>query len=167
MHPIHFAFTPTYNDYVTTSRAYVLRQPVTLLLVLGAGLLSVGFSAFAAANFNSLISLLPVIAVPLILVALYVIVTPLLIASRAQGNKQLLAAMSCEASPAGIRVRSQFVDTTLDWRLFRDVIETRRYFLLVFHDGKKMFQMAPKRAFASEQDVDAFREMAALAKSKT
>lgn len=167
MHPVHFAFTPTYSDYVTTSRAFVLRQPLTLLLVLGAGLLSVSFSAFAATSFNSLISLLPVIAVPLILVALHVIVTPLLIASRARGNRQLLAALSCEAGSAGIHVRSQFVDTTLDWRLFRDVIETKRYFLLVFHDGRKMFQMAPKRAFASERDVDEFRKMSGYAIRET
>jgi hypothetical protein len=160
MRPIHFAFTPTYNDYVTASRVYVLRQPLMVLLVLGAGLWSVSFLVLAATNLDSLFLLLPVIIAPPILVALHAIVTPLLIASRAQNNKQLLAALVCEASPAGIRVRSQFVDTMLDWRLFSDVIETRRYFLLVFRDSKKMFQMAPKRAFASAQDVDRFRGMA-------
>ncbi len=158
MSPITFTFTPAYQDYVTTTRAYLLRQPAMWGGALLAGLAVVLCIYVFGAGGSAGILLIGL--VPPILIALYLIVTPILVASRAQKSPDLVAALSCEATLAGIHVQGQNVNTLLDWRLFSNAIETKRYFVLVFRDSRKMFQMVPKRAFVDDADAKRFGEMA-------
>lgn len=158
MPPIPFAFTPTYADYVTTTRAYLLRQPLLLLVVLIVGVVGAVPWVYVLST-GTMAALIPIVLTPLIVVVLFLLLTPMLIATRAQRNPALFESLTCEAITVGIQVKGRTIDTTLDWRLFNRVIETQNYFLLVFHDSKKLFQMVPKRAFAGDVDVVRFGEL--------
>jgi hypothetical protein len=97
--------------------------------------------------------------VPFGLVALFLIAAPIVIASQAAKNKTLMSEMRWAASDAGLQVAGANTDTLLNWSLFNQVIETKNYFLLIFRQRRKLFQMIPKRAFASPQDEERFRAM--------
>ena len=163
MDAIRFTFTPAQRDYLITARAFLLRRPLFLLIVfvlgLASSLLWLLFS-LSASSADVIAFVLPAIIVPFGLVALFLIVTPMVMASLAANNAALTSELRWEASEAGLHVAGAKADTVLNWKLFKEVIETKNYFLLVFHDRRQLFQLIPKRAFASLQEVDAFREMA-------
>jgi hypothetical protein len=163
MDAIRFTFTPAQREYITATRAFLIRQPLYLLIVFGLGLISsliwLLFS-LDENNAGAFVLALPAIIAPFGLIALFLILTPIVIASAAVNRQALASEMRWEASTAGLHVAGANTDTLLNWGLFKDVIETKRFFLLVFHDRRKLFQMIPKRAFASPEDVAGFREMA-------
>lgn len=162
MDAIRFSFTPAQRDYLITARAFLLRRPLLLLIVFVLGLVSsllwLLFS-LSANSADAIAFVLPAVIVPFGLVALFLIVAPIIMASLVANNTALMSELRCEASAAGLHVASANADTTLNWELFGEVIETKNYFLLVFHDRRKLFQMIPKRAFASANDENHFRQL--------
>jgi hypothetical protein len=163
MDAIRFTFTPAQRDYITATRAFLLRQPLYLLIVFVLGLVS-GLTwllfSLSANREDAFVFVLPAIIMPFGLVALFLIVTPIVMASQAMKNKVLTSELRWEASAAGLQVAGAGTDTLLNWGLFNLVIETKRYFLLVFRERRKLFQMIPKRAFASTEDEARFRGLA-------
>lgn len=163
MDTIRFNFTPTQRDYVTAARAFLLRQPLYLLIVFGLGMVSsviwLLFSLSAGSS-DAMVFVLSAVSAPFALVALFLIITPIVIASAAAKSQALASEMRWDASGAGLQVAGTNTDTLLNWGLFKDVIETRSYFLLIFRDRRKLFQMIPKRAFASTEDESRFRALA-------
>lgn len=163
MNAIHFSFTPTQHEYIIATRAFLLRQPLYLLIVFVLGLVSSLLWLLFALGANSAEAMvigLPAFIVPFGLVVLFLIVTPIVIASGATKSEALASELRWEASDAGLQVAGTNTDTLLNWGLFKGVIETRRFFLLVFHQRRKLFQMIPKRAFASTEDEARFRALA-------
>lgn len=157
------AFTPAHADYVTATRAYLARQPLTLLLVAGAGLLSAAmwlFFALGSGQGVTLAALVPAVVIPPALLALYLVVTPLVIASRARSRAALFAPTVWDADARRLHVRAGKVEAEVDWRAFERLIETKRYFILALRDRRRMFLFAPRRAFASAADEAAFRDLA-------
>jgi hypothetical protein len=163
MDAIRFTFTPTHRDYVTAARAYLSRQQLYLLIVFLLGLVS-GLTwllfSLSANREDAFVFVLPALIMPFGLVVLFLIVTPIVMASQAAKNKTLTSELRWEASTAGLHVAGANTDTLLNWGLFKDVLETKSYFLLVFRDRRKLFQMIPKRAFATPEDQARFRELA-------
>lgn len=163
MNAICFSFTPTQRDYVITARAFLLRRPLYLLIVFVLGLLSsllwLLFS-LSANREDAVVFVLPAIIVPFGLVALFLIVAPIVLASLAANNAALTSELRWDASAAGLQVAGANTNTLLNWKLFSEFIETKNYFLLIFHRRRKLFQMIPKRAFASVADEAQFRALA-------
>lgn len=163
MDAIRFTFTPTQREYIIATRAFLLRQPLYLLIVFGLGLISsVIWLLFSmnASSADTIVLGLPAIIAPFGLPVLFLIMAPIAVASSTAKSQTLAGELRWEASAAGLRVAGANTDTLLNWGLFKDVIETRRFFLLVFHQRRKLFQMIPKRAFASADDENRFRVMA-------
>jgi hypothetical protein len=163
MDAIRFTFTPAQHDYTTATRAFLLRQPLYLLIVFGLGLISslLWFFFSLGANTEAAgVLALPALIAPFGLLALFLIITPIVIASAAANNKTLAGELRWAVSGAGLQVAGAGTDTLLNWGLFKDVIETKSYFLLIFRDRRKLFQLIPKRAFASPADKEAFRALA-------
>lgn len=163
MDAIRFSFTPTQRDYIIATRAFLLRQPLYLLIVFVLGLVSSLLWLLFSLSANSaeaLMFVLPAIIMPFGLVALFLIVAPIVMASLAANNATLMRELRWEASAAGLQVAGANADTLLQWGLFKNMFETKRYFLLVFHQRRKLFQMIPKRAFASVDDEARFRIVA-------
>ncbi len=162
MDAIRFSFTPAQRDYLITARAFLLRRPVIVLGVFVLGLLSsliwLLFS-LGAQGTDVFVFVLPAVILPFGLLALFLLVIPIVMASLAANNAALMSELRCEAGAAGLQVAGAQGDTLLSWKLFSGVIETKNYFLLVFHQRRKLFQLIPKRAFASVDDEARFREM--------
>jgi hypothetical protein len=134
-----------------------------LLLVAGIGLLSAvmwAFFSLSSGSGMSVVTLLPIVVAPLVLLALYLVLTPIVIASRARSRSVLFAPTQWEAGERSLRVRARQVDTEIDWRAFERLIETQRYFILALRDRRRLFLFVPKRAFASAGDEAAFRDLA-------
>jgi len=57
------------------------------------------------------------------------------------------------------KIKSKTVDceSSVQWRLFIKAIETKNLFML--YPAKACFNMIPKRAFSSDQQMDEFREL--------
>ena len=163
MNAIRFSFTPAQREYIIATRAFLLRQPLYLLIVFALGLLSsllwLLFSLNARGAEAVMIGL-PAIIAPFGLLALFLIMAPIAVASSAVKSQSLASELRWEASAAGLQVAGANTNTLLNWKLFSKVIETKSFFLLVFHQRRKLFQMIPKRAFATPNDKARFRELA-------
>jgi hypothetical protein len=58
---------------------------------------------------------------------------------------------------AGVHARTRTYDVKRSWAAYSTVLESDRLFLLVY--GKGVYATIPKRAFSSEPQIQAFREM--------
>jgi len=116
--------------------------------------------AMNATGVDAIVYILPAIITPFGLLTLFLIIAPIVIASQAAKNKTLMSELQWAASDAGLQVAGADTDALLNWDLFNQVIETKNYFLLVFQQRRKLFQMIPKRAFASPQNEARFRALA-------
>lgn len=57
----------------------------------------------------------------------------------------------------GLYFNTRNMDSTIGWEFYQQVIEDGKFFLLVF--GKNQFTVVPKRAFASEAEIERFRSL--------
>lgn len=60
-------------------------------------------------------------------------------------------------SDLGVDKRTLHAETKLDWKAFRKVVETRKYFFLCYSNNT--VDIVPKEAFVSPQDADAFKTL--------
>ncbi len=131
MDAIRFTFTPAQRDYMITTRAFLLRQPSYLLIVFTLGLVSALiwlFFSLNAGNEDVALFALPAIIAPFGLLALFIIITPIVIASAAMKNRALTSELRWEASDAGLQVAGTDTDALLNWGLFNQVVETKTLF---------------------------------------
>ena len=59
----------------------------------------------------------------------------------------------------GISVGIDTSEAKIDWETFRDFIETRSFFFLVYSENKSAFQFIPKQVFETSQQVEDFRQL--------
>jgi len=72
-------------------------------------------------------------------------------------NAPLRGEITYDFQPEGVRVITRAADAFMKWEAFIKSKETPNLFLLFL--TKQMCHMVPKRAFASEADVEALREL--------
>jgi hypothetical protein len=72
-------------------------------------------------------------------------------------NAHLRGEITYDFQPEGVRVITRAADAFLKWEAFIKSKETPNLFLLFL--TKQMCHMVPKRAFASEADIEALREL--------
>jgi YcxB-like protein len=61
-------------------------------------------------------------------------------------------------SEAGLVATAKGVRTNVEWSRFLRLKEAKNHFLL--YTGADLYNIVPKRGFASEEDVDRFRQLA-------
>ena len=165
MNPIQFRFIPTADDYVQGNRRVLFQQRgmrlfvvVSAVVTLSTGLtvlLSLFSRATALKEIPALV--LPIAFFPIIWL-LILFVTPLQLRRNVQANERLRAETTGQASDAGLLLQTAFSETKMDWGTFAQLSETHTHFFLPYTVNRNMVQIIPKRAFASPQDVQAFRQ---------
>ena len=74
-------------------------------------------------------------------------------------DERLGSPVQGQADEEQISFKTQFLETKLDWGSYHKVLESKDQFLLIHSANKNMFQIIPKRAFASVDDERAFRDL--------
>jgi len=66
-----------------------------------------------------------------------------------------------EIGDEGVRIKDDFVETKYQWRNFGGVLVTEDFYFLVFAGNADCYHFVPRRAFGSEGEERAFREILA------
>ncbi|CAG1003689.1 hypothetical protein ANAEL_03173 [Anaerolineales bacterium] len=165
---ISFGFTPTKNDYIKSFRAYYLSNwqfwvfLVLVTILLGIVAISALLSGELRDGYNLALSFIIPLIVFIILGSFLLstlIINPLKIANKVEKDERLRSPIQYEVSTEQILFKNQFTETKTDWGSFQKFIETEDVFLLVYSVNKAMFQFVPKRAFASSDDEQAFKQL--------
>lgn len=158
--PITVQFTPTPQDYVRTYRALQFRHPATRLVyaLLTAFELCLVASLFIS-RFESNSSLW-VAAIPIPLLLLLAVMWPgYNVGRNARHNERLLAEITWEFNDERVRTANRFAETKYDWGSFQDLVENKEYFFLRHSANKRLYNFIPKRAFTSDGQMAAFRDL--------
>jgi len=79
-------------------------------------------------------------------------------ARRRSRDERQRAEILFEIGDQGVRVKDDFVDTTLQWRNFSGVLVTEEFIFLVLAGNADHYHFIPRRVFASEEEDRTFRE---------
>jgi hypothetical protein len=74
-----------------------------------------------------------------------------------KGFASLHQPMSVEVNEEVLKIKSINFDTSMQWQLYIKAVETKNLFML--YQAKALFNMIPKRAFSSDEQVEEFREL--------
>ncbi len=163
--PLMFSFTPNRSDYIKTMRAFTLQHTstkiailLTLLVVIAIVLSIIYLHTLSLAGFTLLL-----VMVIYYLTAFFL--GPANVADKVSGDKRLSSEMTWEVSEDAAVVCTKEIDTNCDWSTFSESYETNEYFLITYAKNKNMFQLVPKRAFKSDEQLAEFHQLLA-AKTK-
>lgn len=78
-----------------------------------------------------------------------------------RGDRKFREAMTVTFTEEHVAVQSKLVDAKQSWKLYTDVLEGKTCYALIYGNDLRMATMLPKRAFRSEQQHMAFRELIA------
>ena len=158
--PISFRFIPTKDDYVHSIRAFFLCDAgfKRTLVIMGIVELLIVVAALAGNLGDGLLLWLLALAMPALLVYLWVIL-PLNTGRQIEKNERFMSETTWELGEDQVLIKNKFSETKMDWGSFQKVVETGDYYLLVYTANKRMFQFIPKRAFESQEHAAAFREV--------
>jgi hypothetical protein len=165
---LSFGFTPTKSDYIKSFRAYYLSNWLTwtilILVTIAVGI--VAFSTLVSGGLRdgytfALSFMLPFIVFILLgsILLSALVISPLKIANRVEKDERLRSPIQYEVNTEQILFKNQFTETKTDWGSFQKYIETKDVFLLIYSAHKGMFQLIPKRAFASSDDEQTFKQL--------
>lgn len=152
-------FQLTENEVVPGLRRQLLRnRRLRLLFVIGVVLMLLGaLSVVAVDMFFGVVSGL-VGLIYVVLPAMVVVVGP----RRAwQRNPVLRAPQFIAFSPDGIYARSNVAESRLQWRVYAEMIETDRCYMLRLAT-RKAYAFVPKRAFKSPTDEAVFLNLVGM-----
>jgi hypothetical protein len=165
VNPIEVDVDLTFGDFYKANLGmslYFLRYligAVAIAALLWASCLAVSLSRYAwSDNADSLAQwLFPLVvgAVPTVLILVptvsFIRAKQMLRPERDDGKRQYLF------SEEGIKVQARLANADVKWEAFRQVRETRRYFLLFAAPG--FANVVPKRCFPSDTSVSEFRSL--------
>ncbi len=150
-------FTPIPQDYVKTYRFLQVHSTFSRIsygvmvifeLCLIASVLIPGSQA----------RLWPVaVGIPIFMV-LAILLPGYSVGRRAKGSEQWRAETTWELNDSQLRVSNQFVDAKYEWGFFQGLVENKEYFYLRHSSNKRLYNFIPKRAFASADQIQEFRE---------
>ena len=157
--PLEFRFALTKDDYRRGVRAFYARQPMTwILFMLCLVIALVNWGVFEVSPVVQAISFaLPI----LIYVGFLFVFMPWWVGRHAQRNERMSVETTWRVTEERVAVSNTFAEGTMDWGTFRRVVETPDAYLLVYTINKNMFQIIPKRAFASPDQAAAFEQLLA------
>jgi hypothetical protein len=165
---LSFGFTPTKSDYIKSFRAYYLSNwqiwafLVLITIPFGICAFSTLLSGKVRDGFSFTLSfIIPLIAFMLLgsFLLSTLVINPLKIANKVDKDERLHSPIQYAVNAEQILFKNQFTETKTDWGSFQKFIENKDVFLLIYSVNKGMFQIIPKRAFASIDDEQAFRNL--------
>lgn len=163
-HIIRAHFKPTPADYVNATLAFFFAQRSVILLTATSILfvvLAVPVSLIYQSQGSGIAIFILAIALAYLLIAVATVAAPLIrIRQTAAQDERMLAETQWSVSADQIHVCNRFDETELRWEMFRRIIRTRNYVLLVFTDNPRQFTFLPRRSFLTSQDDQAFLQMA-------
>ena len=164
MQKITFEFIPTRQDYLESFRVFYLKNwGLSILLPLSFLGLSAALALTALlsewANNSIKFLLISAFLFILFLLVYSYIILPVKSADNAQKGKHLGVLLKCEADAEGLTCKSPFIESRQNWEIFHKIIESPHYLLLLHKTNKNIFQIIPKRAFLSNEDLLDFKEL--------
>jgi YcxB-like protein len=155
-----FKFTPSKDDYITTMKGFTFTRRNILLKLFFYGILFAAILVgFRIANLENW-TLAPVLMVVFIIALLFqYVVTPLRIGQQIENNERLRSEITCTVDESGLKLATKFGESLNDWGTFHNFKETKGYFMIFYSTNQNYFQFMPKRAFASAELMDDFRQI--------
>jgi hypothetical protein len=65
--------------------------------------------------------------------------------------------MNVEITQENLNIKGESFECTLKWKVYIKFMETPKSFML--YQSKNMFNLIPKRAFDSDEQIEEFREL--------
>jgi YcxB-like protein len=160
-HDNRIEFTYTEADYLAASRLFFFRSPEVLIrLIVSFILLLIG-----AVLITALVSDFPVgAAIALTLLVEAALLYNVLVRAPQQffrGDGKFRDKYEMTFSDEGLSIKTRQIDSKLAWSLYTKVLEAPNFYLLVYGKEIRMMTMVPKRAFRSQLQENAFRELVA------
>lgn len=161
---ISFRFAPTKDDYIKSFRIFYLNSWPSWAVLIGlvlSQIICIG-SAFVRGDLGfDFGGILPIVLFVFLVfyLAFALVINPMTVTSKVEKDERLSSPVQYEVNDEQIMFKNQFSETKLDWGSFQKVIESKELFLLVHATNKNMFQIIPKRAFASADDEQAFKNL--------
>jgi hypothetical protein len=84
-----------------------------------------------------------------------------------KGDRRFRDAMTVTFTDEHIAVQSKLFESKQSWKLYTDVLEGEKCYVLIYGKDIRMAAMLPKRAFRSKQQHMAFRELIGAQFAKT
>lgn len=154
---IGLRFKYTEAEYTAAMRLYLGQSRDLMIRMIAVSLYSIASIAlFVWLDFgNALIPLFIFGACfPLLMAFLLFFVIP---RQRFRSDPKFADEYLLQFSDDGIHFKTTQVDALLQWSLYNKVLESERFYILVY--GKNMISVIPKRAFAGADQEAAFAEM--------
>jgi hypothetical protein len=153
---LHFRYTEA--EYVSAIQAYLLSRPrLTFYLVIAAVSFLLGLY-FLLAGYAEVLSF-SLLSCGTFLLAMFTVSMLLLPRRRFQSDPKFQDEYCLRFSEDGIVFKTAHVDAKLEWSLYTEALETRKYYLLVY--GKGAVSVVPKRVFNDAQQEELFRNLIA------
>ena len=156
---VTLTFRHTEEEYLAAARLYFWHSKELLIrLIIGCVLLAIGLLLL-----TKLIVPLPLwFLVPLLfLVGMalyhgYLIDLPRRVF---RGDPKFREEYNLIYSDAGVTLKTQNINSSLNWNFYTSVVENDKFYLLIYGNNLPSFSIVPKRAFRNNNDEMAFREM--------
>lgn len=166
--PIEFSFEPKPSDYSTainTFSATLTRTGLYLIFLVVIGL-ALGGQAIATPGLRTRRDWLVPFCLPAVAPAVGVAVmalSPLLQARRirgqVKGSPQMRSRITWIMDDARVVNKTVFAESTLDWSVYRQVVEYKDHYLLVHTANRRAFHFIPRQALADAGVEPGFRTL--------
>lgn len=161
---IKASFIPNRTDYIQALRDFQIRQRSTwIFLALGAAATVCTLTLMVLQRpfeFN-LLYIFPVLFLIFFLLILF-FVNPIRVGDQVRKNERLRSETTWEVDSDQIVIRTAYAESKFDWGTIGQVYESDEHFLMIYSANKRMFQILPKRAFASAEQMAGFRALVEL-----
>lgn len=158
--PIRFDFSLTVDDYKTGTRMFYLKQTsVWIGVVLSGIFFFYGIILLFTGDRELLVTSLLITALFPVLLYVYFVRSPNQVKKRIAQSERFTSPQKWRVDQNQILISQKSGETRVKWDEFVGLIESKDYYLLRFSVNRNAFQIVPKRAFSSEEQQEAFREL--------
>ncbi len=161
METINLKFAVTREDCIKTIRltTFKRRRVMHLFLVVLAIVIGV-LQIFVEMNKGAILWNWLLIVIIIIGVVYEYVLHPIQFARRLEKLERIPAEMTLSVDGSGIVSASKLDRARAGWSEFGDIQETEDYFFLTHTGASQLIEIIPKRAFESEEQAQAFKELA-------
>jgi hypothetical protein len=161
MESINLKFTLTRDDCIKSIRLTTFRRRRFMQLFLVALAIVIGIlPVFIEMNEGAILWNWLFIAVIILSMLFEYILHPILSTQRLEKTERIPVEMTLFADGSGIDSASKLGRARTAWSEFGGIQETDDYYFLVHTGASQLIEIIPRRAFESEEQERAFREMA-------
>jgi hypothetical protein len=153
---VELRFSYSEKEYVSAYRKYFLaKKRAAFFIIIAAGLILAGiYFLLFGGDVPLTVSM---IATGAFLLGLLVTSSILLPRQRFRADPRFKGEYFLRFSEEGIEFHTDDIDAKVSWRIYKEAVESREFFLL--SDGGSTLTVIPKRAFASADQESLLRKM--------